>query len=167
MKKKVKVEEVGGLKFYEFDQNNSGGSHSVDSNLCHRLIIEAMNENEACDIAEGMGVYFNGCDDGMDCPCCGDRWYRPSEMNAPYQYGSFKEDEAIKIVEKYGGDIVDSKYTAYRKEKRFDVLLSIENYAQYMADEYGWTSPDIRIFYKNGDVKEIESARVKKNKRAE
>jgi hypothetical protein len=34
---------------------------------------------------------------------------------------------------------------------------SIEEYAQYLADEYGWTTPDIRIYYKNGDVKEIFS----------
>jgi hypothetical protein len=34
-------------------------------------------------------------------------------------------------------------------------MNSIEEYAQVMADLYGWTKPDIRIFYKNGEVKEI------------
>lgn len=28
-------------KFYEYNQNNSGGSFIVDKNLCHRLMIEA------------------------------------------------------------------------------------------------------------------------------
>lgn len=32
---------------------------------------------------------------------------------------------------------------------------NIEEYAQYLANEYAWTVPDIRIFYMNGNVKEI------------
>lgn len=24
-------------------------------------------------------VYFDGCDDGLDCDCCGDRWYRADD----------------------------------------------------------------------------------------
>ena len=32
---------------------------------------------------------------------------------------------------------------------------NIEEYAQYMAEEYGWTIPDARIYYYNGNVKEI------------
>lgn len=35
----------------------------------------------------------------------------------------------------------------------------IEEYAHYLSDEYGWTSPDARIYYKNGVVKEIFSSR--------
>ena len=37
----------------------------------------------------------------------------------------------------------------------------IEEYAQYLADEYGWTVPDIRIYYKNGKVKDVYS--IKEN----
>ena len=39
---------------------------------------------------------------------------------------------------------------------------SIEEYAQKMSSEYGWTYPDARIYYKNGDVKEIFSNMVSK-----
>ena len=39
---------------------------------------------------------------------------------------------------------------------------SIEEYAQKMSNKYGWTYPDARIYYKNGDVKEIFSNMVSK-----
>ena len=61
--------------FYEFRQNNSGGSFDTDMPRC--LWIEASSEEEACAIAEEHGVYFDGIDKGIDCECCGDRWYRP------------------------------------------------------------------------------------------
>ena len=45
-KKKSKIIDDS-LKFYEFSQNNSGGSFTVTKDLCHRLFIEAKNEDEA------------------------------------------------------------------------------------------------------------------------
>lgn len=65
--------------FYEFNQNNSGGSFVFDGDagITHFVIIEAESVEAACERAEGIGIYFDGCDDGRDCPCCGDRWYRP------------------------------------------------------------------------------------------
>ena len=61
--------------FYTFSQNNSGGSFDIDHMLAHFVIIEADTAEEANTIAESVGIYFNGCDEGMDCDCCGDRWY--------------------------------------------------------------------------------------------
>ncbi len=108
--------------FYEIGQNNSGGSFVVNDKLCHKLIIEAANEQEALGKAEELGCYWNGCADGSDYPCCGDRW---------------------------------SRYTT-----RIDTKKKIEDYVQHIANEYGWTKPDARIFYKAGKVKEIFSSRV-------
>ena len=104
---------------------------------------------------------MNGCDDGTDCSCCGDRWYRPTQINNPYTYGAFTETEAEKIAEKYGGKAVKRNKASYGNRDT-DVVFSIEQYATYIAEEYGWTSPDVRIFYKNGEVKEFESSEVKK-----
>jgi hypothetical protein len=101
------------MKWFQFDQNNSGGSFVVDDKLCHRLFIEAKSEGIANAIAEDMGVYFNGVRDGYDCDCCGDRWYRGEEI-----------------------DLSSTK--------------TVEEYAQELANQYGWTSPDARIFYDNG-----------------
>lgn len=61
--------------FYCFDQNNSGGSFDTDNNLAQFVIVEARNADEAIERAENLGIYFNGAEDNMDCPCCGDRWY--------------------------------------------------------------------------------------------
>jgi hypothetical protein len=60
--------------FYEFEQNNPGGRLDVDDILCHRIFIEAESYDEANKIAEDLGIYFDGVEEGMDCECCGDRW---------------------------------------------------------------------------------------------
>lgn len=60
--------------FYEFDQNNPGGY--FDTSMPRFLWVEASSAEEACEIAEKHGVYFDGVDKGIDCECCGDRWYR-------------------------------------------------------------------------------------------
>jgi hypothetical protein len=145
------------MKFFEFNQNNSGGSFDCDDKLCHRLLIEADNVDEAVDIAEGFGVYFNGCDRGMDCECCGDRWYRPWDDDAkefPLAYATFKEDEAEKLVAKYNCTTKKLEKPMWGRDIQV-TFNDVVSYAQYMTDHYGWTSPDIRIFYKNGDIKEI------------
>lgn len=114
------------MKWFEFSQNNTGGSFDVDDNVCHRLFIEAVDEETASSIAETKGVYFDGVDEGRDCPCCGDRWSSYyNEVKFPVDYGSGK------------------------------VFNTVEEYAQYLADDYGWTTPDARIFYQDGSVKEI------------
>ena len=115
--------------WYEFKQNNSGGSFVVDDKVCHRIYIEAEDFREAVIIAESLGCYWNGVEKGIDCPCCGSRWSKWD--NQPIDF-----------------DDNNSK--------------SIAEYAQKMTNEYGWTYPDERIYYKNGDVKEIFSNMVSK-----
>lgn len=82
------------LRFFSFDQNNSGGGFVVDNDVAHNVIIEAATADEANAKAEDIGIYFNGCDDGSDCPCCGDRWYPVDESDgedAPNIYGNDPE----------------------------------------------------------------------------
>lgn len=119
-------------KFYEFTQNNSGGSFHTDDQICHRLLIEAEDVNEATGKALELGVYFDGVESGVDCGCCGDRWHEP--------WG----DDPLVFPKDMGG---------WRKDKV--ILNDIVEYAQFLADEYGWTTPDARIFYKDGTIKEI------------
>lgn len=121
------------MAFYKFNQNNTGGSFITDDKLCHRLFIEADNSDQAITRAESLGCYWNGVETGDDCPCCGDRWYQPwtdDGMTFPYQYG---------------------------KDRVFQTMAE---YAEYMADQYGRTKPDCRIFYANGEVVEVFSKRV-------
>jgi hypothetical protein len=63
-------------KFFEFSQNNSGGRFTIDDarGLGPRVWIEADDTIHANYRAGRLGIYFNGCADGRDCSCCGDRW---------------------------------------------------------------------------------------------
>jgi hypothetical protein len=63
--------------FYEFNQNNSGGHFTRNSNVDHYVQIEANSIAEVIERAQEVGIYFNGCAEGLDCDCCGDRWYEP------------------------------------------------------------------------------------------
>lgn len=76
--------------FYTFNQNNSGGSFDFDKDegITHIVVVEADSESRAIAKAREIGIYFNGCDEGMDCPCCGDRWCEPHEgTEKPAIYG--------------------------------------------------------------------------------
>lgn len=63
--------------FYEFNQNNSGGRFIRNNRVDHHVIIEADHLPQLEARALSIGIYFNGVDAGMDCRCCGDRWYEP------------------------------------------------------------------------------------------
>jgi hypothetical protein len=63
-------------KFFEYSQNNSGGSFDIDDakGIGPRVWIEARDAQEADSLAGRLGIYFDGCESGLDCSCCGDRW---------------------------------------------------------------------------------------------
>jgi hypothetical protein len=65
-------------KLFEYRQNNSGGSFDIEpsSGIATRVWIEALDADDADRRAERVGIYFDGCNDGRDCSCCGDRWDR-------------------------------------------------------------------------------------------
>ena len=185
-KEMARKKEATGLKFYEISQNNSGGSFITNDKLCHRLYIEANSSAEADSIAEDLGCYWNGVNEGSDCPCCGDRWYgaysaidltsmtREKDSSYPVElwvdrktsadealvslkerYSEFEWIKEPSINEKYGSQIIEGSVK----------LNNIEDYAQVLADQYGWTSPDSRIFYHDGRVKEIFSSKVETPKK--
>lgn len=68
-------------KFFIYDQNNTGGRfhHYEQDGIGYNVIIEAESAKHANRLAEDIGLYFNGVEQGMDCSCCGDRWYRAWE----------------------------------------------------------------------------------------
>ena len=73
-------------KFYTYNQNNSGGhfEHKPDNGIGKYVIIEADSAKEANDKAEEIGLYFDGCESGRDCDCCGDRWYSKDDDSEGY-----------------------------------------------------------------------------------
>jgi len=77
--------------FYTFRQNNSGGTFDVSDDVAEYVIVEAEDSEEANFIAKRKaGIYFDGVSEGLDCSCCGDRWYGASQWDAypePCIYG--------------------------------------------------------------------------------
>lgn len=60
------------MAFFRFSQNNSGG---VWCGPAMEVYVEAPSAKVANALALDYDIYFDGCDSGMDCSCCGDRWY--------------------------------------------------------------------------------------------
>jgi hypothetical protein len=65
------------MPWFEFNQNNSGGSLKEDADLgIGPLVwIEAADADDANKKAQHIGIYFNGVSEEIDCACCGDRWH--------------------------------------------------------------------------------------------
>lgn len=71
--------------FFHYHQNNSGGSFGPPA---INVIVEAESKEQADSKAEEIGLYFDGCNNRIDCPCCGDRWYRAYDGDrTPQMYG--------------------------------------------------------------------------------
>lgn len=93
------------LTWYTFSQNNSGGRFIVDDKVDAYVIIQAPDADTANQLAERIGIYFNGVFDGYDCQCCGDRW---SSMYSD-DYGTDKPEIYGQDV-LYSPDVVTSSY---------------------------------------------------------
>lgn len=82
--------------FFTYTQNNSGGRFRYDNarGITHYVIIEAPDADTANNIARKIGLYFDGCKRGIDCECCGDRWYEQYGKGdeVPSMYGEPVED---------------------------------------------------------------------------
>lgn len=159
---------------YEFSQNNSGGSFDVDDNVCHTVFIEAETAEQAMKIFEPMIVGQSG-----SCPCCGDRWCTDWGIDAIklpkngwdaccYVMGTgekHKVEAKQKWHDKYGKYVIleEPKYSTKYGSKQYGAFIQftdILEYLQFIANEYGFTTPDIRIHYLDGTKKEIFSSLV-------
>jgi hypothetical protein len=83
--------------FYEFNQNNSGGHFEFDEDdgITHFVIIEADSLEDCLKRAAFIGIYFDGCREGIDCSCCGDRWYEPWKEDGKEQPEIYGEHPKI------------------------------------------------------------------------
>lgn len=71
-----------------YDQNNSGGSFTICDEVAEYVFVEGMDQADIDRRAQDKGIYFDGCDTGQDCPCCGNRWSRVYEtFEGPQIYG--------------------------------------------------------------------------------
>ena len=78
------------MGWYTFEQNNSSGMYVPPAIY---LIIEARTRDDAIIKATNEGVYFRGVEMGVDCDCCGDRWFLPYDYtDEPDIYGALPCD---------------------------------------------------------------------------
>lgn len=85
------------MSFYVFRQNNSGGYFNGPA---VNVWVEASSPEEANDVAQNHGVYFDG--EG-DCSCCGNRWRQA------YEYDAY--DEPLCLMDDWAED-VESVYSS-------------------------------------------------------
>jgi hypothetical protein len=98
------------MPFFTFGQNNSGGSFVTNDSVAEYVIVEADNADAANSIANDIGIYFNGVKDGIDCDCCGDRWYRVDDRDAdqePNIYGKHPAEQKYHCFVYYSTGFVD------------------------------------------------------------
>lgn len=88
--------------WFEYRQNNSGGSFVSDQNVAHSVWVEADSHESANEIAKDKGIYFDGVEDDRDCPCCGDRWWPCSDSDSedvPSTYVRDKNGDCVKTTD--------------------------------------------------------------------
>ena len=72
------------MPLFQFRQSNSGGQFIGPK----FVVVKADDADQANQIAQDQGpVYFDGVADGIDCDCCGDRWYPVHDFNADDIWG--------------------------------------------------------------------------------
>jgi len=70
------------VAYYQFNQMPSGGKYEVNDSVAHCVVVEASSAEAANEIAQSIGLYFDGIKSGRDCSCCTDRWVRSIEAEA-------------------------------------------------------------------------------------
>ena len=95
------------MSYFKFRQNNSFGVYRGTP----LVFVQADNAADANDIAQDHGIYFNGVADGLDCDCCGDRWFPDSDDDAQDQPSSYGYDGGVTVYSDgdnyidYAGDV--------------------------------------------------------------
>jgi hypothetical protein len=127
--------------YYEFRQNNSGGHFEESEDVGITVIIEACCFAEAKEKAEEIGIYFDGVQKGMDCPCCGDRWSEWQDIvKLPTEESLFVKDadEKGKVYARLVlAGITDIVYDEKHSKLKFTVD-TIEQYAEVFAIDDFW-----------------------------
>lgn len=123
--------------FYTYVQNNSYGVFDVDDNVKHYVIIEADSAKEADKKARNLGIYFNGVENDIDCPCCGDRWDKADDPDfgingteKPEIYGQ-SVLEFIKEREKW---IWKEEAIVYYKDGKVEVFSALTSTSKKLTE---------------------------------
>jgi hypothetical protein len=75
------------LKWYHFDQNNSGGYFVNNDDVGEDVFIQALSSAQA-----STAFYELDTESDNWCECCGERWGAPDEQDQPNVYGKMLAD---------------------------------------------------------------------------
>ena len=123
------------LKWFNYRQNNSGGSIVKDDDVSITVVVQAASLKEANRIAvDRAGVYFDGVRKGYDCSCCGDRWHE-----------SWDEDgmDSLSVM----------TWSSLTGKYRHTVYDTIEDWAEARAQAETWVKPGesaVILYYADG-----------------
>lgn len=143
--------------FYEFRQNNSGGSFRTDlvAGVSIFVSIEAIDYWHAVYKAERIGLYWDGVDRGYDCSCCGDRWSKPWSEDGteePTIYGEAISDPETWVFKT--GDDDEPEGFIHHMDGRVEAVFTTSRRAGY-----GSTVSLAVIPWLNGrEVRELNAA---------
>lgn len=114
------------MPFFEYHQNNSGGGFDIDADkgIGPVVIIEADSAHAADSRAIDLGIYFDGCESGLDCSCCGDRW-------------SAAWGDGDPIPSQYGLPLTDADVTRYGKWAPEGTPEAFVHYADGRIEGFG------------------------------
>ena len=90
------------LKWFHFDQNNSGGYFIVNDTVAEDVYIQAENAEQATVRAEAILEPYSEY-----CHCCGERW--------SYYIG---DDDGYDVPTKYATPITNVRASTYHKQAR-------------------------------------------------
>lgn len=137
------------MAFFYYRQNNSGGKTYNNETVGAWVIMEHIDARWANDFVQECTngqVYFDGCEIGKDCRCCGDRW---NSVNKSGIYGLTEDDEKLYLP--YPRSMC-SKIKYYLIE---DVL------GKEIQLFFGpWKESMIHVYMKNGEHRMYSQTRI-------
>jgi hypothetical protein len=112
------MQQLTPLKWFHYDQNNSGGYFIVNDVVAEDVYIQAPSAAEAEERAEQIfEPYSEFCD------CCGERWF----------LGYVRDVDGYDVPTNYGTPITEVTATAFREQARlhhYDGRVETVVYAQ-------------------------------------
>ena len=123
LEEKKTISRKGETRFYHFRQNNSGGYFDENNNVCINVFIEAHSDSEANLLADNFGIYFDGCEQGIDCSCCGDRWYPVDKSDGEKELVIFDNNSEKKVdIKKVFASMYSDKCIIHYLDGRKEII---------------------------------------------
>lgn len=124
------MNNVTALKWFHYDQNNSGGYFIIDDEVAEDVFIQAPSAAEA---EERANALFDGCSEY--CECCGPRW----------STGYVSDKDGTDVPMRYGTPITEETASAYRNQARLHYYDGRIEAVKYKTKESPFVVGDIGV----------------------